>query len=69
MLAWVDHHDEAMDWARRKRFEVNPILGNFQVYEAQDAGELEIDDGSQADDATIPADFLLGGRTRGDLRR
>ena len=68
MLAWVDHHDEAMEWAMRKRFEVNPVLGNFQVYEAQDAGELEIDDGHQSDDATIPEGFLLAGRTRGELR-
>ena len=67
-LAWVDHHDEAMDWAKRKRFEVNPVLGNFQVYEAQDAGELEVDDGQQADDAVIPEEFLLAGRTRGELR-
>ena len=68
MLAWVDHHDEAMDWAKRKRFEVNPVLGNFQIYEAQEAGELEIDEPGQPDDATIPDGFLLAGRTRGELR-
>jgi len=35
LFAWVDHHDEAMAWARRKRFEVNQHTGTFQVYEVQ----------------------------------
>lgn len=30
-LLWVDHHDAAMDWARRKQFGVNPVTGAFQV--------------------------------------
>ncbi len=30
-LLWVDNHDEAMDWARRKQFGVNPVTGAFQV--------------------------------------
>lgn len=68
-LMWVDHHDEAMDWAKRKHFEVNPALGSFQVYESQDAGELEVDDGSTDDDAKIPAGFMFEGRTRAELRR
>ena len=33
LLVWVDHHDEAMDWARNKMFEVNPVTGSFQVWE------------------------------------
>src|SRR6187402_3273933 len=37
LFAWVDHHDEAMAWARRKRFEVNQHTGTFQVYELQSA--------------------------------
>src|SRR5687767_1073922 len=24
LMVWVDHHDEAMDWAKNKMFEVNP---------------------------------------------
>jgi mRNA-degrading endonuclease RelE of RelBE toxin-antitoxin system len=36
MLVWVDHHDEAMAWARRKTFDVNPATGAFQVYEVED---------------------------------
>lgn len=33
LFVWVDHHDEAMEWARRKRFEVNKHTGTLQVYE------------------------------------
>ena len=31
VLLWIDHHDEAMDWARNKRFEINPVTGSLQV--------------------------------------
>ena len=34
VLAWVDHHDEAMDWAKNKVFEVNPVTGALQVLDA-----------------------------------
>ena len=33
LLVWVDHHDEAMDWARYKCFEVNSETGALQVYD------------------------------------
>lgn len=39
LFVWVDHHDEAMAWARRKRFEVNKHTGTLQVYEVQAAQE------------------------------
>jgi superfamily I DNA/RNA helicase len=32
VLLWVDHHDEAMAWARRRRVEVNPETGALQVF-------------------------------------
>lgn len=35
LLAWVDHHDEAMEWAKRKRFEVNPVTGALQVIDTE----------------------------------
>src|SRR4051795_3824476 len=31
VLVWVDNHDEAMAWAARKSFEVNPVTGALQV--------------------------------------
>ena len=33
LLLWVDHHDEAYEWARRKRCEVNKITGTIQVFD------------------------------------
>ncbi len=37
LLLWVDHHDKAYDWARRKKCEVNPVTGNIQVFDIQHA--------------------------------
>src|SRR5450432_3597478 len=34
VLVWVDHHDQAMDWARGKVFDVNDVTGAFQIYES-----------------------------------
>lgn len=30
-LLWVDHHDEAMEWARNKKFDVNKFTGAIQM--------------------------------------
>lgn len=35
LLLWVDHHDEAYDWAKRKRCEINPLTGTIQVFDNQ----------------------------------
>ncbi|MCL2147368.1 MAG: AAA family ATPase, partial [Synergistaceae bacterium] len=35
ILLWIDHHDEAYNWAVRKRCEVNRETGNLQVYDVQ----------------------------------
>ena len=37
LLLWVDHHDEAYDWAVRKRCILNHITGSIQVYETQES--------------------------------
>lgn len=37
LLLWVDHHDEAYDWAKRKKCEANPVTGNVQVFDIQHA--------------------------------
>lgn len=39
LLLWVDHHDEAYQWALRKRCEVNPKTGAIQVFDVQSAAE------------------------------
>ena len=35
LLLWVDHHDEAYDWAVRKRCVLNQSTGSIQIYETQ----------------------------------
>lgn len=39
LLLWVDHHDEAYQWASRKRCEVNPNTGAIQVFDVQTVEE------------------------------
>lgn len=41
LLLWVDHHDEAYDWARRRKVAVNPSTGTLQVYETVASGMIE----------------------------
>ena len=41
LLLWVDHHDEAYQWAARKRCEVNPKTGTIQVFDVQNIAEAE----------------------------
>ena len=35
LLLWVDHHDEAYEWAARKRCEVNKKTGAVQIFDVQ----------------------------------
>ena len=39
LLAWVDNHDEAMAWARNKRFDINPRTGALQVIDVEEVQE------------------------------
>lgn len=68
-LVWVDHHDEAMQWAARKRFEVNPVVGTLQVFETHDSGVIAVESQGGDRDAPLPAERLLAGRTRNELLR
>ncbi|MDX9722396.1 MAG: AAA family ATPase [Myxococcota bacterium] len=38
VLLWVDHHDEAMAWARNKRVQVHPDTGGLQVFTVSASG-------------------------------
>lgn len=40
LLLWVDHHDEAYDWAARKRCEVNKKTGAVQIFDVQTVEEV-----------------------------
>ena len=46
LLAWVDHHDEAMEWAARKQFAVNPVTGALQVFDTEVVERVRIADGA-----------------------
>ena len=41
MLLWADKHDDAYDWATRRRCDVNPESGAVQVYLPRDDGPAE----------------------------
>ncbi len=34
-LLWVDNHDDAYQWARRTRVEINPVTGTVQIYNTE----------------------------------
>lgn len=42
VLVWVDHHDEAMAWAKRKRFDIHPRTGALQCLTLDDRGAVAI---------------------------
>jgi hypothetical protein len=76
LLVWVDHHDEAMDWAKRKRFDVNPATGSLQVYEVREvepepsAPAPKAKKQPRAEEATgdiVPAGRLFAGTSHEDL--
>lgn len=52
-LVWVDNHDEAMAWAQRRSFEINPETGAFQIYSVQEAERAV---GTRAAPADAPDD-------------
>lgn len=35
ILLWVDHHDEAYAWAKRKKCSINRITGSVQIFDVQ----------------------------------
>ena len=36
ILTWVDNHDQAMAWAEKRTFEVNPVTGALQIVSASE---------------------------------
>ncbi len=62
LLLWVDHHDEAYEWAAKKRCVLNHTTGSIQVYEAQAMTEAQEDASLQEETPLFEAvaDDLLG---------
>lgn len=61
VLLWVDHHDEAMAWARNRRLSIHPETGALQVIEARVVEELAPADPAAASVAGAPAPALFDG--------
>src|ERR1700722_4344035 len=40
VLVWVDNHDEAMEWAAKRHFEVNSVTGSLQVFSVSEAEQV-----------------------------
>ncbi|MBD5260653.1 MAG: AAA family ATPase [Bacteroides sp.] len=51
-LLHIDHHDEAMDWAKNKKFIWNEYVGSFQIVPVVEAYEISANPDSQLPDAT-----------------
>ena len=44
MLLWVDHHDEAYAWAKRKKCSINKVTGGVQVFDVQEvAADMQVE--------------------------
>jgi superfamily I DNA/RNA helicase len=71
LCVWVDHHDEAMDWARHKHFDVNPHTGSLQVWQSQEGAPEKPVSAVEAVEAIstaeVPKGHLFAGRTDDEL--
>jgi superfamily I DNA/RNA helicase len=76
LLCYVDHHDEAYDWAERRRIEAHPKTGAIQIVEVRERVE-DIAPRSQFEFAEKPADayqaapaiFIFQNLSEDDLAR
>jgi hypothetical protein len=57
VLVWVDNHDEAMNWARERSFEINPRTGALQIVSVSEAQEVIRSDGGAKKGAGLLAQF------------
>jgi hypothetical protein len=73
LMVWVDHHDEAMAWARNKMFEVNRVTGSFQVWEPiEEEAVLEevaptVEPVALVESDVVPPGFLFSGQPNDTL--
>lgn len=71
LCVWVDHHDEAMAWARHKHFDVNPHTGSLQVWQSHDGSSEQSVPALAAvkalSTARVPEGHLFAGRADDDL--
>ena len=70
LCVWVDHHDDAYDWARNRTFEVNPVSGVLQVYSVEEAEGALVSLKGEAEEqveAPVEASRLFEGQDDEDL--
>lgn len=67
VLVWVDHHDEAMTWAKRKRFDIHPRTGALQCLTVDDQGAVAVPDPPPAATPAKKAKPLFAAFTRDQL--
>jgi superfamily I DNA/RNA helicase len=67
LLMWVDHHDEAMEWAKNKVFDIHPVTGALQVIDTQLVEKVE--SFTQQIPGAIHDDSLFGTFQDDDLLR
>ena len=44
VLAWVDHHDEAMRWAKNKKFDINKYTGAIEILDYEFVERIEAEE-------------------------
>ncbi len=54
ILLWVDHHDDAYDWARRHKVSVHPETGSLQVIDASVVSSVPETSPARADEEIPP---------------
>jgi superfamily I DNA/RNA helicase len=54
LLLWVDKHDDAYDWARRHKCQVNPNTGSLQIFAASTAIGVETSEVLDSDHGPVP---------------
>ncbi|MDE5663369.1 MAG: AAA family ATPase [Muribaculaceae bacterium] len=52
-LLHIDHHDEAMDWAKNKKFIWNEYVGSFQIVPVVEASEISENPDPQETDSAV----------------
>lgn len=56
VLLWVDHHDEAYAWARRKKCAVHPDTGSLQIFDVMEVPGHEVQQ-QEVSSAAVPGLF------------
>lgn len=55
LFLWVDHHDAAYEWARKRRCEINPQLGTLQIYQVAEEEAVELVEKGPGEEALFAA--------------